>query len=177
MALPSLTFGAGAFSAKIYMQPGLASAVVPLTQAQMGSQDLSTAATAAVNITGITVPAQQLIVQEVGKFGYANSEASFAIAGARNGAKVATQSVPNSLVLTFPLNPSNANFQLLTVDANLGTVVRTFVIQWTAGGGTMNYAFNAFSSAIEFDFQTKAEAKSMITLVPQGGGQYGFSWV
>ena len=177
MALPSVSFGAGAFSAKLFMQPTPSATVVALTASAMGSQDLSAVATAPVGITGITVAANQVIVEEIGKFGYASAEASFSIAGARYGAKVSTQSTPNSLVLTFPLNPSDANFKILTVDANLGTVVRTYVIQWSVGANILNYAFNAFASAVEFDYQTKAEAKAMITLVPQGGGQFGFSFV
>ena len=178
MAQVSVTYGAGAFSAKIYAQPGAIASLVPLTQAQMGSQDLTNVAVATTQITTITGAAtNQLLVEDIGNFGYASAEATFGLAGNRYAAKIATQSAPDSITLTFPLNPSNAAYILMTGDANSGTTVRTYVITWLVGANTFVYAFNAFASAAGYNFATNAEAKSMITLVPQGGGQFGYSYV
>lgn len=176
MAQVSVTYGAGAFSAKLYAQPG--AAPVPLTQVQMGSQDLSTVATSTTQVTTITGAASnQLLVEDIGNFGYESAEATFGLAGNRYAAKIATQSAPSSLTLTFPLNPSNAAYILMTQDANSGTTVRTYVISWTVGANTFNYAFNAFASAAGYNFSVNAQAQSLITLVPQGGGQFGYSFV
>jgi hypothetical protein len=177
MAQVSVTFGAGAFSAKLYVQPGAVGTVVPLTNAQLGSQDLATAAAASTQITAIIIPANQLIVEEIGNFGYENAEATFPQAGNRFQAKVATASAPSSLTLTFALNPSSTTFQTLTQASLSGTDVRTYVIDWLVGGNNFVYAFNAFASATGYNFQTNAEAKGIITLVPQGGGTYGYSFV
>ena len=177
MAQVSVTFGAGAFSAKIYVQPGAVGTVVPLTNAQLGSQDLATAVTASTQVTAIIVPGNQLIVEEIGPFGYASAEATFPQAGNRFQAKVATASPPNSMSLVFALNPSSTTYQLLTQASLSGTDVRTYVINWLVGGNNFIYAFNAFASATGFDFQTNAEAKSTIDLIPQGGGTYGYSFV
>lgn len=177
MAQVSVQFGAGAFSAKLYVQSGAVGAVVPLTVAQMGGIDLATATAASAQVTGIIVAANQLIVEEVGTFGYENAEATFPIAGSRFSSKVAVISPPASLNLVFPLNPSSTSFTTIVSASNSGTDVRTYCINWLVGGNNFIYSFNAFVGAIGYDFATNAEAKATATLIPQGGGQFGYSFV
>ena len=172
----SVAFGAGAFSAKLYIQPGPVGTSVALVQSALGSQDLTTAAVASAGVAAIIVPANQLIVEEVGNFGYESAEASFPIAGSRFSSKVAVISPPSTISLVFPLNPSSATFQLATQSSLSGTDVRTYVVAWLVGANTFLYAFNAFCGATGYQFATGSEAKATISLIPQGSGQYGYSF-
>lgn len=177
MAQVSVNFGAGAFSAKLYAQPGSIGTVIPLTNAQLGAQSLDLAATASAQVLAIIVPGNQLIVQNIGSIGYSPASANFPVAGSRYNAAVTTASDAAPLSLTFSLSPSNGPFAALTASSNSGTDLRTYVVTWLVAGNTFVWAANCFVSAINYEFLTNAEARATCDLVQQGGGTFGFSFI
>ena len=163
------------FAAQVYIQPAVTP--VPLTIIQLGANDLDSATESGTEIKAIVTASNILQVQQVGIAGYENAEVSFPLAGSRYGMKLATQSPPASLTWTLAYNPSNPAIQLLASDANRGTVIRTYVLAALVGLNTTVYAFNATASAAQINYNTAEEAKYIVTVVPVGGGVFGYSFI
>ena len=120
--------------------------------------------------TGMQVP-----VEQVPDFGSEDASASFAVAGARTGAKITVQDAVASLSVTCAWNPSDSTLALIQADGYSGATVRTYVISVSDGTKTIAYAFNARVGGLKWSTPTAGESKFMFTLHPTGGNDYGWS--
>lgn len=164
------------FSGRVYIQPNPATGtVVPLTQADLGSQTLADATTASANLAAIVTANNWLQVQNVGDFNYAPASTNVPLAGARFSQSIITQSASLAMQWTFSYNPGSATYQILDEDA-VNVTARTFVIVATANNNTLYWATNAYTSAVKVNYDTGDVAKAIVEVVPIGGGLYGYSF-
>jgi hypothetical protein len=163
------------FSGKVYIQPGTAS-VVPLTQANLGSQTLVGATTASASLTAIITANNWLQVQEIGDYGYQPASTNIPLAGARFSQSIITQSAAQAMEWTFSWNPASTTYQLLDQDA-VNVTARTFVLVGTANNNVVYWATNCYTSAIKLNYSTGDVAKATAQIVPIGGGLFGYSFV
>ena len=119
---------------------------------------------------GIQVP-----VESIPAFGADDASATYAVAGARTGAKITTQNQVTSLTITSAWNPADTAQLLIRDDGYNGTTIRTFVIATYDGTDTVAYAFNARVGGLQWDMSPSAEGKFTFVLHPVGGNSYGWS--
>ena len=121
-------------------------------------------------LDGIQVP-----VESIPAFGADDASATYAVAGARTGAKITTQNQVTSLTITSAWNPADTAQLLIRDDGYNGTTIRTFVIATYDGTDTVAYAFNARVGGLQWDMSPSAEGKFIFTIHPVGGNSYGWS--
>jgi hypothetical protein len=119
---------------------------------------------------GIQVP-----VETVPPFGADDASATYAVAGARTGAKITTQNQVTSLSVTSAWNPADPAQLLIRDDGYNGTIIRTYVVAVYDGTDTVAYAFNARVGGLQWDMSPSAEGKFTYVLHPVGGNSYGWS--
>ena len=121
-------------------------------------------------VDGIQVP-----VETVPAFGADDASATYAVAGARTGAKITTQNQVTSLSVTSAWNPADPAQLLIRDDGYNGTIIRTYVVAVYDGTDTVAYAFNARVGGLQWDMSPSAEGKFTYVLHPVGGNSYGWS--
>lgn len=119
---------------------------------------------------GILIP-----VEAIPAFGADDASATYAIAGARTGAKITTQNQVTSLNITAAWNPADTALLQIRTDGYGGTTIRTYVIAVYDGTNTVAYAFNARVGGLQWDMSPSAEGKFTFVLHPIGGNSYGWS--
>ena len=119
---------------------------------------------------GILVP-----VESIPAFGADDASATYAVAGARTGAKITTQNQVTSLTITSAWNPADPAMLQIRADGYNGTTIRTFVIAVYDGSDTVAYAFNARVGGLQWDMSPSAEGKFTFVVHPVGGNSYGWS--
>ena len=119
---------------------------------------------------GILIP-----VEAIPAFGADDASATYAIAGARTGAKITTQNQVTSLNITAAWNPADTALLQIRTDGYGGTTIRTYVIAVYDGTDTVAYAFNARVGGLQWDMSPSAEGKFTFVLHPIGGNSYGWS--
>lgn len=119
---------------------------------------------------GIQVP-----VESIPAFGADDASATYAVAGARTGAKITTQNQVTSLTITSAWNPADTAQLLIRDDGYNGTIIRTYTIAVYDGTDTVAYSFNARVGGLQWDMSPSAEGKFTFVLHPVGGNAYGWS--
>ncbi len=147
----------------------------PLTDAQLSTwadqvEDIIGTSAGGTGTAGIQVP-----VEAIPAFGADDASATFAVAGARTGAKITTQNQVTSLTITSAWNPADPAMLQIRDDGYNGTVIRTFVIAVYDGADTVAYAFNARIGGLQWDMSPSAEGKFTFVVHPVGGNSYGWS--
>ncbi len=147
----------------------------PLTDAQLSTwadqvEDIIGTSAGGTGTAGIQVP-----VESIPAFGADDASATYAVAGARTGAKITTQNQVTSLTITSAWNPADPAMLQIRADGYNGTTIRTFVIAVYDGSDTVAYAFNARIGGLQWDMSPSAEGKFTFVVHPVGGNSYGWS--
>lgn len=124
---------------------------------------------------GTGTAGEQIPVEAIPAFGADDASATYAIAGARTGAKITTQNQVTSLNITAAWNPADTALLQIRTDGYGGTTIRTYVIAVYDGSNTVAYAFNARVGGLQWDMSPSAEGKFTFVLHPVGGNSYGWS--
>lgn len=160
------------YVASLWMQTGATPTPLTDTQLALWASTTTIIGTAAggTGTAGIMVP-----VENIPPFGVDDASATYAVAGARTGAKITTQNQVTSLSVTAAWNPADAAQLLIRDDGYNGATIRTFVIAVKDGANTVAYAFNGRIGGMSWDMNTSAEGKFNFTIHPTGGNSYGWS--
>lgn len=147
----------------------------PLTDSQLSTwtgqvADIIGTSAGGTGTAGILVP-----VESIPAFGADDASATYAVAGARTGAKITTQNQVTSLTITSAWNPADPAMLQIRADGYNGTTIRTFVIAVYDGSDTVAYAFNARIGGLQWDMSPSAEGKFTFVVHPVGGNSYGWS--
>ena len=147
----------------------------PLTDAQLGTwtgqvEDIIGTTAGGTGTAGMQVP-----VESIPAFGADDASATYAVAGARTGAKITTQNQVTSLTITSAWNPADPAMLQIRTDGYNGTTIRTYVIAVYDGTNTVAYAFNARVGGLQWDMSPSAEGKFTFVIHPVGGNSYGWS--
>jgi len=147
----------------------------PLTDSQLSTwtgqvADIIGTTAGGTGTAGILVP-----VESIPAFGADDASATYAVAGARTGAKITTQNQVTSLTITSAWNPADPAMLQIRADGYNGTTIRTFVIAVYDGSDTVAYAFNARIGGLQWDMSPSAEGKFTFVVHPVGGNSYGWS--
>ena len=147
----------------------------PLTDAQLGTwtgqvEDIIGTTAGGTGTAGMQVP-----VESIPAFGADDASATYAVAGARTGAKITTQNQVTSLTITSAWNPADPAMLQIRTDGYNGTTIRTYVIAVYDGTDTVAYAFNGRVGGLKWDMSPSAEGKFEFTIHPVGGNSYGWS--
>jgi hypothetical protein len=146
-----------------------------LTDAQLSTwtgqvADIIGTSAGGTGTAGILVP-----VESIPAFGADDASATYAVAGARTGAKITTQNQVTSLTITSAWNPADPAMLQIRADGYNGTTIRTYVIAVYDGSDTVAYAFNARVGGLQWDMSPSAEGKFTFVIHPVGGNSYGWS--
>ena len=147
----------------------------PLTDSQLATwtgqiEDIIGTSAGGTGTAGIQVP-----VESIPAFGADDASATYAVAGARTGAKITTQNQVTSLTITSAWNPADPAMLQIRADGYNGTTIRTYVIAVYDGTNTVAYAFNARVGGLQWDMSPSAEGKFTFVIHPVGGNSYGWS--
>jgi hypothetical protein len=147
----------------------------PLTDSQLSTwtgqvADIIGTAAGGTGTAGMLVP-----VEAIPAFGADDASATYAVAGARTGAKITTQNQVTSLTITSAWNPADPAMLQIRADGYNGTTIRTYVIAVYDGSDTVAYAFNARVGGLQWDMSPSAEGKFTFVIHPVGGNSYGWS--
>ena len=147
----------------------------PLSDAQLATwtgyiEDIIGTTAGGLGTAGIQVP-----VESIPAFGADDASATYAVAGARTGAKITTQNQVTSLTITSAWNPADPAMLQIRADGYNGTTIRTYVIAVYDGTNTVAYAFNARVGGLQWDMSPSAEGKFTFVIHPVGGNSYGWS--
>lgn len=147
----------------------------PLTDAQLATwsgyiEDIIGTTAGGTGTAGIQVP-----VESIPAFGADDASATYAVAGARTGAKITTQNQVTSLTITSAWNPADPAMLQIRADGYNGTTIRTYVIAVYDGTNTVAYSFNARVGGLQWDMSPSAEGKFTFVIHPVGGNSYGWS--
>lgn len=147
----------------------------PLTDAQLATwtgqvEDIIGTTAGGTGTAGMQVP-----VESIPAFGADDASATYAVAGARTGAKITTQNQVTSLTITSAWNPADPAMLQIRTDGYNGTTIRTYVIAVYDGTNTVAYAFNARVGGLQWDMSPSAEGKFTFVIHPVGGNSYGWS--
>ena len=147
----------------------------PLTDAQLATwtgqvEDIIGTTAGGTGTAGMQVP-----VESIPAFGADDASATYAVAGARTGAKITTQNQVTSLTITSAWNPADPAMLQIRADGYNGTTIRTYVIAVYDGTNTVAYAFNARVGGLQWDMSPSAEGKFTFVIHPVGGNSYGWS--
>lgn len=161
------------YVATLWMQSG--ATPTPLTDAQLATwasevEDIVGTTAGGLGTSGIQVP-----VESIPAFGADDASATYAVAGARTGAKITTQNQVTSLTITSAWNPADTAMLQIRTDGYNGTTIRTYVIAVYDGSNTVAYAFNARIGGLQWDMSPSAEGKFTFVIHPVGGNSYGWS--
>lgn len=148
---------------------------VPLTDAQLSTWTAQVASIVGTTAGGTGTTGLQVPVESIPAFGADDASATYAVAGARTGAKITTQNQVTSLTITAAWNPADPAQLLIRDDGYNGTTIRTFVVAVYDGTDTVAYAFNARVGGLQWDMSPSAEGKFIFTIHPVGGNSYGWS--
>lgn len=148
---------------------------VPLTDAQLSTWTAQVANIVGTSAGGTGTDGLQVPVESIPAFGADDASATYAVAGARTGAKITTQNQVTSLTITAAWNPADPAQLLIRDDGYNGTTIRTFVVAVYDGTDTVAYAFNARVGGLQWDMSPSAEGKFIFTIHPVGGNSYGWS--
>lgn len=147
----------------------------PLTDAQLGTWTGQVADIIGTTAGGTGTAGIQVPVESIPAFGADDASATYAVAGARTGAKITTQNQVTSLTITSAWNPADPAMLQIRADGYNGTTIRTFVIAVYDGSDTVAYAFNARIGGLQWDMSPSAEGKFTFVVHPVGGNSYGWS--
>lgn len=147
----------------------------PLTDSQLATwtgqvEDIIGTTAGGTGTAGMQVP-----VESIPAFGADDASATYAVAGARTGAKITTQNQVTSLTITSAWNPADPAMLQIRTDGYNGTTIRTYVIAVYDGTNTVAYAFNARVGGLQWDMSPSAEGKFTFVIHPVGGNSYGWS--
>ena len=124
---------------------------------------------------GTGTAGMQVPVEAIPAFGADDASATYAIAGARTGAKITTQNQVTSLNITAAWNPADPALLQIREDGYNGATIRTFTIAVYDGTDTVAYSFNARVGGLQWDMSPSAEGKFTFVLHPVGGNSYGWA--
>ena len=161
------------YVATLWCQDG--AAPVPLTDAQLSTWTAQVANIVGTSAGGTGTDGLQVPVESIPAFGADDASATYAVAGARTGAKITTHNQVTSLTITAAWNPADPAQLLIRDDGYNGTTIRTFVVAVYDGTDTVAYAFNARVGGLQWDMSPSAEGKFIFTIHPVGGNSYGWS--
>jgi hypothetical protein len=161
------------YVATMWMQDDVAPTALTDTQ-------LNTWASQVENIVGTTAGGTgtggiQIPVENIPAFGSDDASATYAVAGARTGAKITTQNQVTSMQITAAWNPADTALLQIRADGYSGQVIRTYVVAVYDGTSTVAYAFNGRVGGLQWETPTSAESKMIFTIHPVGGNSYGWS--
>jgi hypothetical protein len=160
------------YVATIWMQDDVTP--VALTDTELGTwANVETIIGTSAGGTGTA--GEAIPVEAIPAFGADDASATYAIAGARTGAKITTQNQVTSLNITAAWNPADTALLQIRTDGYGGTTIRTYVIAVYDGSNTVAYAFNARVGGLQWDMSPSAEGKFTFVLHPVGGNSYGWS--
>lgn len=147
----------------------------PLTDSQLATWTGQVADIIGTTAGGTGTAGIQVPVESIPAFGADDASATYAVAGARTGAKITTQNQVTSLTITSAWNPADPAMLQIRADGYNGTTIRTFVIAVYDGSDTVAYAFNARIGGLQWDMSPSAEGKFTFVVHPVGGNSYGWS--
>jgi len=149
----------------------------PLTDAQLATWTGQVADIVGTSAGGTGTGGMQIPVETIPPFGADDASATYAVAGARTGAKITTQNQVTSLTITAAWNPSDTALLQIRSDGYDGSTIRSYVIAVydQDGANVVAYAFNARVGGLQWDMNPSAEGKFTFTLHPVGGTSYGWS--
>lgn len=147
----------------------------PLTDAQLSTWTGQVENIVGISAGGLGTAGLQVPVESIPAFGADDASATYAVAGARTGAKITTQNQVTSLTITSAWNPADPAQLLIRDDGYNGTTIRTFVVAVFDGTNTVAYSFNARVGGLQWDMSPSAEGKFIFTIHPVGGNSYGWS--
>lgn len=161
------------YVATLWMQDDVSP--TPLTDSQLATwagqvEDIIGTTAGGTGTAGMQVP-----VESIPAFGADDASATYAVAGARTGAKITTQNQVTSLTITSAWNPADPAMLQIRADGYNGTTIRTYVIAVYDGTNTVAYAFNARVGGLQWDMSPSAEGKFTFVIHPVGGNSYGWS--
>lgn len=161
------------YVATLWMQDDVSP--TPLTDTQLATwagqvEDIIGTTAGGTGTAGMQVP-----VESIPAFGADDASATYAVAGARTGAKITTQNQVTSLTITSAWNPADPAMLQIRADGYNGTTIRTYVIAVYDGTNTVAYAFNARVGGLQWDMSPSAEGKFTFVIHPVGGNSYGWS--
>jgi hypothetical protein len=146
-----------------------------LTDAQLSTWTGQVADIIGTTAGGTGTAGIQVPVESIPAFGADDASATYAVAGARTGAKITTQNQVTSLTITSAWNPADPAMLQIRADGYNGTTIRTYVIAVYDGSDTVAYAFNARVGGLQWDMSPSAEGKFTFVIHPVGGNSYGWS--
>ena len=163
------------YVATLWMQDGATPTV--LTVAQLSTWTGQVADIIGTTAGGTGTGGDAVPVETIPPFGADDASASYAVAGARTGAKITTQNAVTSMTITAAWNPSDTALLQIRSDGYDGSTIRTYVIAVydQDGADTVAYSFNARVGGLQWDMSPSAEGKFTFTLHPVGGEEYGWS--
>lgn len=147
----------------------------PLTDSQLATWTGQVADIIGTTAGGTGTAGMQVPVESIPAFGADDASATYAVAGARTGAKITTQNQVTSLTITSAWNPADPAMLQIRADGYNGTTIRTYVIAVYDGSDTVAYAFNARIGGLQWDMSPSAEGKFTFVVHPVGGNSYGWS--
>jgi hypothetical protein len=147
----------------------------PLTDSQLATWTGQVADIIGTTAGGTGTAGMQVPVESIPAFGADDASATYAVAGARTGAKITTQNQVTSLTITSAWNPADPAMLQIRADGYNGTTIRTYVIAVYDGSDTVAYAFNARVGGLQWDMSPSAEGKFTFVIHPVGGNSYGWS--
>lgn len=161
------------YVATIWMQDDVTP--LPLTDAQLATWTAQVTTIIGTSAGGSGTGGMQIPVEAIPAFGADDAVASYAVAGARTGAKITTQNQVTSLNITAAWNSADPALLQIRTDGYGGQTIRTYVIAVYDGTDTVAYAFNARVGGLQWDMSPSAEGKFTFVLHPVGGNSYGWS--
>jgi len=148
---------------------------VALTDDQLDTWTAQVAAIVGTTAGGTGTEGVQIPVEAIPAFGSDDASATYAVAGARTGAKITTQNQVTSMQITAAWNPADTALLQIRSDGYSGQVIRTYVVAVYDGTNTVAYAFNGRVGGLQWNLSPSAESQMIFTIHPVGGNSYGWS--
>jgi hypothetical protein len=161
------------YVATMWMQS--AASPTPLTDTELSTWLLKVATIVGTTAGGTGVDGNQIPVEAIPAFGSDDASATFAVAGARTGAKITTQNQVTSMQITAAWNSANTALLRIRDDGYSGQIIRTYAIAVYDGTNTVAYAFNGRVGGLQWNLSPSAESQMIFTIHPVGGNSYGWS--
>lgn len=148
---------------------------VALTDDQLDTWTAQVATIVGTTAGGTGAEGVQIPVEAIPAFGSDDASATYAVAGARTGAKITTQNQVTSMQITAAWNPADTALLQIRSDGYSGQVIRTYVVAVYDGTNTVAYAFNGRVGGLQWNLSPSAESQMIFTIHPVGGNSYGWS--
>lgn len=148
---------------------------VALTDAHLNTWTAQVADIVGTTAGGTGTEGVQIPVETIPAFGSDDASATYAVAGARTGAKITTQNQVTSMQITAAWNPADTALLQIRADGYSGQVIRTYVVAVYDGTNTVAYAFNGRVGGLQWNLSPSAESQMIFTIHPVGGNSYGWS--